>query len=164
MTGNEKPPANEPEAGSSKIEATKAEPAKAESSKKESPPKLGVYLCRCGGNIGDVVDLQAVAEKLKVDKNVTVNIQDYLCSSVGQEKIKNDIEKGKVDRVVIGSCSPKLHLETFRGMAKNAGLNPNLLEITNIREQASWVHDKESKENVNVKVKGLIKGAVARMS
>ena len=67
----------------------------------------------------DVVDLQAVADKLKEDKNVTVNIQDYLCSSVGQDKIKNDIEKGKVDRVVIGSCSPKLHLETFRGMAKN---------------------------------------------
>src|SRR5659263_78214 len=133
-------------------------------SNKESSPKLGVYLCKCGGNIGDVVDLQAVAEKLKENKNVTVNIQDYLCSSVGQEKIKNDIEKGKVERVVIGSCSPKLHLETFRGMAKNAGLNPNLLEITNIREQASWVHDKEIKENVNAKVKGLIIGAVARMS
>ena len=79
-----------------------------------------------------MVDLQAVADKLKEDKNVTVNIQDYLCSSAGQDKIKNDIEKGKVDRVVIGSCSPKLHLETFRGMAKNAGLNPDLLEITNI--------------------------------
>src|SRR5665811_285682 len=164
MTENEMPPANEPEAGLSKIEATKTDPAKAESSKKDSSPKLGVYLCRCGGNISDVVDLQAVAEKLKEDKNVTVNIQDYLCSSAGQEKIKNDIEKGKVDRVVIGSCSPKLHLETFRGMVKNAGLNPNLLEITNIREQASWVHDKESKESVNAKVKGLIKGAVARMS
>jgi len=154
MTGNEKPPANEPKADASKVEL----------SNKESSPKLGVYLCKCGGNIGDVVDLQAVAEKLKENKNVTVNIQDYLCSSVGQEKIKNDIEKGKVERVVIGSCSPKLHLETFRGMAKNAGLNPNLLEITNIREQASWVHDKEIKENVNAKVKGLIIGAVARMS
>jgi len=154
MTGNEKPPANEPKADALKVEL----------SNKESSPKLGVYLCKCGGNIGDVVDLQAVAEKLKENKNVTVNIQDYLCSSVGQEKIKNDIEKGKVERVVIGSCSPKLHLETFRGMAKNAGLNPNLLEITNIREQASWVHDKEIKENVNAKVKGLIIGAVARMS
>ena len=101
--------------------------------------------------------------RLKEDKNVTVNIQDYLCSSVGQDKIKNDIEKGKVDRVVIGSCSPKLHLETFRSMAKNAGLNPGLLEITNIREQASWVHDKESKTSVTSKVKGLIKGAAARM-
>jgi len=132
-------------------------------SKTESPqPKIGVYLCRCGGNISDVVDLQAVAESLG-GENVAVNIQDYMCSGAGQEKIKKDIESGKVDRVVIGSCSPKLHLETFRGMAKKSGLNPNLLEITNIREQASWVHDKESKDGINSKVKGLIKGAVARI-
>ncbi len=126
----------------------------------QPPKKIGVYLCRCGGNIGDVVDLQSVADSLKENKDVLVNIQDYLCSGAGQEKIKSDIEKGKVDRVVIGSCSPKLHLETFRSMAKKAGLNPNMLEITNIREQASWVHDKEG---INPKVKGLIKGAVARM-
>lgn len=123
-------------------------------------PKIGVYLCRCGGNISDAVDMQAVAESLKGDK-VSVNIQDYLCSSQGQEKIRNDIEKGRVDRVVIGSCSPKLHLETFRSMAKKAGINPNLLEITNIREQASWVHGKEGTDS---KVKGLIRGAVARIS
>src|SRR3990172_12934457 len=116
----------------------KDSPAKTE----KAPKKIGVYLCRCGGNIGDVVDLQAVAESLK-GENVTVNIQDYLCSSAGQEKIKNDIERGKIDRVVIGSCSPKLHLETFRGMVKNTSVNPNLLEITNIREQASWVHDRD---------------------
>ena len=127
-----------------------------------APKKIGVYLCRCGGNISDAVDLQAVADSLK-GEDVVVNIQDYLCSSAGQEKIKNDIEKGKINRVVIGSCSPKLHLETFRGMVKKAGLNPSLLEITNIREQASWVHDKESKDSVNSKVRGLIKGAVARM-
>jgi heterodisulfide reductase subunit A len=124
------------------------------------PKKIGVYLCRCGGNIGDAVDLQAVADALKADKNLIVNIQDYLCSSQGQERIKNDIEKGRIDRVVIGSCSPKLHLETFRSMAKKAGINPNLLEITNIREQASWVHDKVG---IDAKVKGLIKGAVARI-
>lgn len=126
----------------------------------QPPKKIGVYLCRCGGNIGDVVDLQSVADSLKENKDVLVNIQDYLCSGAGQEKIKSDIEKGKVDRVVIGSCSPKLHLETFRGMAKKAGQKSNLLEITNIREQASWVHDNQS---INPKVKGLIKGAVARM-
>src|SRR3989304_6121890 len=101
--------------------------------------KIGVYLCRCGGNISDVVDMQVVADSLK-GEDVVVNIQDYLCSSAGQEKIKNDIEKGKIDRVVIGSCSPKLHLETFRSMAKNAGLNSTLLEKTKKREQASWVH------------------------
>jgi len=144
---------------------TENEMPKNEMPKTETPPrndqkKTGVYLCRCGGNIGDVVDLQAVADALKVDKSLIVNIQDYLCSSQGQERIKSDIEKGRVDRVVIGSCSPKLHLETFRGMAKKAGLNPNMLEITNIREQASWVHDKAG---IDSKVKGLIKGAVARI-
>ncbi len=126
-----------------------------------APKKVGVYMCRCGGNISDLIDLQAVADSLKDNKDVVVNIQDYLCSTAGQEKIKSDIEKGKVDRIVIGSCSPKLHLETFRGMVKNAGLNPNLLEITNIREQASWVHDKAG---IDSKVKGLVKGAVARIS
>ncbi len=126
-----------------------------------APKKVGVYMCRCGGNISDLIDLQAVADSLKDNKDVVVNIQDYLCSTAGQEKIKSDIEKGKVDRIVIGSCSPKLHLETFRGMVKNAGLNPNLLEITNIREQASWVHDKTG---IDSKVKGLVKGAVARIS
>ncbi len=150
--------------------------AENESPKKESP-RIGVYLCRCGGNISDVVDLQAVADSMKQD-NAVVNIQDYLCSSAGQEKIKNDIEKAKVDRVIIGSCSPKLHLETFRGMAKSAGLNPNLLEITNIREQASWVHSPaevldtpsrgvtlvHDKKGIDSKVKALIKGAVARMT
>ncbi len=140
------------------------ESGNAETKQKEASPRIGVYLCRCGGNIGDVIDLQSVADSLKENKNVVVNIQDYLCSSTGQEKIRNDIEKGKVDRVVIGSCSPKLHLETFRGMAKKAGLNPGLLEITNIREQASWVHDKDNPESVNSKVKSLIKGAVARMA
>ncbi len=136
-----------------------------ENTQNESAPKneskTGVYLCRCGGNISDVVDLQAVADSLKENRDVLVNIQDYLCSSQGQEKIKNDIEKGKVSRVVIGSCSPKLHLETFRNMAKKAGLNPHLLEITNIREQASWVNEKAG---IDPKVKGLIKGAVARMA
>lgn len=150
MAENEKPPVTEKTQTES---STKTETA---------PKKIGVYLCRCGGNISDVVDLQSVADSLK-GENVTVNIQDYLCSSAGQDKIKSDIEKGKIDRAVIGSCSPKLHLETFRSMAKGAGINPNLLEITNIREQASWVHDKEEKESVNSKVKGLIKGAVARM-
>ncbi|HLB71338.1 MAG TPA: FAD-dependent oxidoreductase [Candidatus Methanoperedens sp.] len=127
----------------------------------QAAKKIGVYLCRCGGNISDEVDLQAVADSLKENKDVTVIIQDYLCSSQGQEKIKKDIEKGKVDRVVIGSCSPKMHLETFRGIARDTGLNQNLLEITNIREQASWVH---GKEGIDSKVKGLIKGAIARMS
>lgn len=125
--------------------------------------KTGVYLCRCGGNISDAVDVEAIAEKVSgMDGVAIANVQDYLCSSAGQGKIKSDIDAGMIDRVVIGSCSPKLHLETFRAMAKMAGINPMLLEITNIREQCSWVH--EDQQEATRKAKGLITGAVFRMN
>jgi heterodisulfide reductase subunit A len=128
-----------------------------------SSGKTGVYLCRCGGNISDVVDVEAIAEKVSgMDGVAIANVQDYLCSSAGQGKIKSDIQAGMIDRVVIGSCSPKLHLETFRTMAKMAGINPMLLEITNIREQCSWVH--EDNEEATRKAEGLITGAVFRMN
>ncbi|TFH39985.1 MAG: CoB--CoM heterodisulfide reductase iron-sulfur subunit A family protein, partial [ANME-2 cluster archaeon] len=124
--------------------------------------KIGVYLCRCGGNIGDVADVQSIADEVASLPAVTeVNIQDYLCSSAGQGQIKQDILDGKVDRVAIGSCSPKLHLDTFRSMAAGAGLNPLMLEITNVREQCSWVHPDE--EEATRKARGLILGAVNRM-
>ena len=126
--------------------------------------KIGVYLCRCGGNISDVVDVELVVDAVKDMSDVeSVNVQDYLCSSAGQGSIEQDIKDGKVDRVVIGSCSPKLHLETFRAMAQKAGINPQMLEITNLREQDSWVHPDESEE-ATLKAAGLIKGAVSRMA
>jgi len=127
-----------------------------------SNKNIGVYLCRCGGNISDVVDVEKVADKISGMDDVTLtNIQDYLCSSAGQGQIEDDIKAGKINRVVIGSCSPKLHLETFRAMAQKAGINPILLEIVNIREQCSWVH--EDKEEATRKAEGLIIGAVLRM-
>jgi heterodisulfide reductase subunit A len=124
--------------------------------------KTGVYLCRCGGNIGDVVDVQSIADEVAALPGVSeVNIQDYLCSSAGQGQIKQDILDGKVDSVAIGSCSPKLHLDTFRSMAAKAGLNPLMLEITNVREQCSWVHPDEVE--ATRKARGLMLGAVNRM-
>ncbi|KAF5411051.1 MAG: CoB--CoM heterodisulfide reductase iron-sulfur subunit A [Candidatus Methanogasteraceae archaeon] len=124
--------------------------------------KIGVYLCRCGGNIGDVVDVEAIADEVSGINGVAhTNVQDYLCSSAGQSRIESDIKKGLIDRVVIGSCSPKLHLETFRAMAQKAGANPMFLEITNIREQCSWVH--EDCEEATRKARGLVKGAISRM-
>lgn len=126
--------------------------------------KTGVYLCRCGGNISDVVDVEAVADALKDMDNVeSVKIQDYLCSSAGQGDIEQEIKDGKIDCVVIGSCSPKLHLETFRNMAQKAGINPQMLEITNLREQDSWVHPEEPEEATG-KAAALMKGAVSRMA
>jgi heterodisulfide reductase subunit A len=130
--------------------------------KNMSGETIGVYLCRCGGNIGDVIELESIAEEISgMEDSIITNIQDYLCSSAGQDQISKDIKAGKVDRVVLGSCSAKLHLETFRSMAKKAGINPMLLEITNIREQCSWVHD-DPKEATR-KALSLIRGAVLRM-
>ncbi|RLG26695.1 disulfide reductase [Methanosarcinales archaeon] len=127
-----------------------------------SDDKIGVYLCRCGGNIGDVVDLgNVVSEVSGMESVAIVEVQDYLCSSAGQGKIREDIESGEIGRVVIGACSPKLHLETFRSMVREAGVNPLLLEITNIREQCSWVH--EDPVEATRKAVGLVKGAVSRM-
>ncbi|MEA1944477.1 MAG: 4Fe-4S binding protein [Euryarchaeota archaeon] len=127
-----------------------------------SGKNIGVYLCRCGGNIGDVVDVEKIADEVSGIAGVALtNVQDYLCSSAGQGRISDDITKGLIDRVVIGSCSPKLHLETFRAMAQKAGINPLLLEITNIREQCSWVH--EDRDEATRKAMGLVKGAVFRM-
>lgn len=132
-------------------------------SEKTGVSKTGVYICRCGGNISDVVDVESIVDDVSgMNGVVLAEVQDYMCSSAGQGQIKNDIEEGKIDRVVIGSCSPKLHLETFRAMAKKAGTNPMLLEITNIREQCSWVHD--DPDEATRKANGLIKGAVSRMN
>lgn len=124
--------------------------------------RTGVYLCRCGGNISDVIDVESIVDEVSgMDGVVLADVQDYMCNSAGQGQIKNDIEAGKIDRIVIGSCSPKLHLETFRAMANKAGINPMFLEITNIREQCSWVHD--DSDEATRKANGLIKGAVSRM-
>ena len=125
--------------------------------------RTGVYICRCGGNISDIIDVESIVDEVSgMDGVVLADVQDYMCNSAGQGQIKNDIEAGKIDRVVIGSCSPKLHLETFRAMAEKAGINPMLLEITNIREQCSWVHD--DPDEATRKANGLIKGAVSRMN
>lgn len=130
--------------------------------KKMSDKSIGVYLCRCGGNIGDVVDVESIAAEVsKMDGVALTNIQDYLCSSAGQGRIKEDIEAGRIERVIIASCSPKLHLETFRAAVRKAGIDPLLLEITNIREQCSWVH--EDHKEATRKAMGLIKGAISRM-
>ena len=127
-----------------------------------SDDKIGVYLCRCGGNIADVVDLGTVVREVSgMDGVALVDVQDYLCSSAGQGKIREDIEAGDIGRVVIGACSPRLHLETFRSMVREAGVNPLLLEITNIREQCSWVH--EDPVEATRKAVGLLRGVVSRM-
>jgi heterodisulfide reductase subunit A len=104
-------------------------------------PRIGVYVCRCGGNISDVVDVEAVAEAMKGVAGVVVSkVNMFMCSDPGQALIAEDIKQQKLNRVVVASCSPFLHELTFRTAVQRGGLNPFLYEHVNIREQGSWAH------------------------
>lgn len=123
--------------------------------------RIGVFVCWCGTNIAGTVDIDQVKQAAEKIPSV-VNVQDYqyMCSEVGQNLIKNAIKEQKLDRVVIASCSPRMHEATFRKAAKSAGLNPYLVEIANIREQCSWVH--KNKEEATEKAIALVRAAVAK--
>ena len=125
-------------------------------------PRIGVYVCHCGLNIGGSVDCEAVALHVsRLDNVVLAEHQLYTCSEPGQEKIKQDIAEHKLNRVVVAACSPRMHEPTFRSCIKSAGLNPYLLEMANIREHCSWVH-LHDKEAGTEKAKDLVRMAVAR--
>jgi heterodisulfide reductase subunit A len=124
-------------------------------------PRIGVFICHCGGNIGDTVDVAQVKEATKSLKGVgVVETLEYVCSNPGQDMIKNAIKEHKLNRVVVASCSPRMHLDTFRQAVKAAGLNPYLLEMVNVREHCSWVHD--DKEKATNKAIALVNGSVQR--
>ena len=104
-------------------------------------PKVGVYVCHCGGNISDQVDVEQVARQAAGLPGVTAaHHYSFMCSDPGQQIILEDLTSGRVDRVVVASCAPALHETTFREVLRRAGLNPYLYEHANIREQVSWVH------------------------
>ncbi len=125
--------------------------------------KIGVYVCECGVNIAATVDVEKVAEYAKTLPNVAVSrFYRYMCSDPGQELIKKDIKELKLDRVVVASCSPRMHEPTFRAVLEDMGLNPYCLEMVNIREQCSWVH--KDKANATEKAKSLVEGAIFRAS
>ncbi|MFZ7125360.1 MAG: CoB--CoM heterodisulfide reductase iron-sulfur subunit A family protein [Desulfobacterales bacterium] len=103
--------------------------------------KVGVYICHCGGNISDHVDVEAVRERVEKLPGVSVaRTNTFMCSDPGQEMIMDDLKSGAVDRVVVASCAPSLHETTFRSAILRAGGNPYIYEHANIREQVSWVH------------------------
>ena len=124
--------------------------------------KIGVYVCHCGSNIAGTVDVEQVADFAKDLPSVAVT-RDYkfMCSDPGQELIKNDIKELGLDRVVVASCSPRLHEPTFRRTLASADLNPYLFEMANIREHCSWVV--EDKEAATEKAKALVSAAVRRV-
>jgi heterodisulfide reductase subunit A len=126
-------------------------------------PKIGVYICHCGANIAATVDVEQVTEFAKGLPSVTI-ARDYkfVCSDPGQELIKNDIKELGINRVVVASCSPRLHEQTFRRTLVSAGLNPYLFEMANIREHCAWVHEDGSK--ATEKAKALVSAAVRRIA
>ncbi|MCG6980756.1 MAG: CoB--CoM heterodisulfide reductase iron-sulfur subunit A family protein [Deltaproteobacteria bacterium] len=107
----------------------------------EREPKIGVYVCQCGGNISDHVDVEKVCERASKIPGVVVARENmFMCSDPGQDLIIEDLKSGTVDRVVVASCAPDLHELTFRNAVSRAGKNPYIYEHANIREQVSWVH------------------------
>jgi heterodisulfide reductase subunit A len=125
-------------------------------------PRIGVYVCHCGLNIAGVVDVEKVTEYAKsLPDVVIVKHYTYMCSELGQRMIRKDIKNHKLDRIVIATCSPRMHEETFRKAVAGAGLNPYLLEIVNLREHVSWAHGDEP-EKATEKAKALVRMGVAR--
>ncbi|UCH43240.1 MAG: CoB--CoM heterodisulfide reductase iron-sulfur subunit A family protein [Dehalococcoidales bacterium] len=124
--------------------------------------KIGVYVCHCGANIAGVVDVEQVTEFARGLPSVAI-ARDYkfVCSDPGQDMIKNDIKELGLDRVVVASCSPRLHEPTFRRMLASAGLNPYFFEMANIREQCSWVT--EDNEAATDKAKAMVSASVRRV-
>jgi heterodisulfide reductase subunit A len=131
----------------------------------QEKPRVGVYICRCGcdreGNISGTVDVEKVRDAAASFDGVEVaKVYEYVCSNPGQDMIRNGIKEHKLNRIVVAACSPRMHLETFRRNIESAGLNPYFLEMANIREQCSWVHD--DKEGATAKAIDLVHGAVER--
>jgi len=125
-------------------------------------PKIGVYVCHCGLNIAGVVNVEEVTEYAKSLPDVVVaKHYAYMCSEPGQRMIQEDIKLHNLDRIVIATCSPRMHEETFRRAVTEAGLNPYLLEIVNLREHVSWAHSDEP-EKATEKAKDLVRMGVAR--
>lgn len=127
----------------------------------KSNKKVGVYVCHCGGNIADVVDVKKVAdEAAKIDGVAVSRDYMFMCSEAGQKMIEEDVKNLKLDAVVVAACSPKLHESTFRNVLKRAGANPYMYYHANIREQDSWVHEHE-KDKATEKAIREVKAAIA---
>jgi heterodisulfide reductase subunit A len=126
-------------------------------------PRIGIFVCECGGNIGDVIDVKAVVDTVKNWEGVAVaKYHKYLCSKPAQEMILEAIKKSSLERVVVASCTPRMHLVTFQSVLERAGMNPYMLEFVNIREQSSWVHGPHASAEATRKAISLIKGGYER--
>jgi heterodisulfide reductase subunit A len=125
-------------------------------------PRIGVFVCHCGLNIAGVIDVKEVVEYASTLPNV-VYVKDnrYTCADPGQDQIRKGIKEHNLNRVVVAACSPRLHEPTFRKTVSDAGLNPFVFEMANIREFSSWCHPSTPKE-ATAKAKDIVRMAVAK--
>jgi heterodisulfide reductase subunit A len=126
-------------------------------------PRIGVYVCECGVNIAATVDVGDVVEMAADLPGVVVAREHkFMCSESGQNTIQDDIREHNLNRVVVASCTPRMHEPTFQRALKDAGLNPYFFEMANIREHVSWAI--KDREKATEKAKRLTRSAVARVA
>jgi heterodisulfide reductase subunit A len=129
---------------------------------KDNELRIGVFVCDCGLNIAGTVDCGAVCEYSEtLDDVVCVVRNKYTCADPGQNEIKNAVAEHRLNRVVVASCTPRQHEPTFRQCVLEAGLNPYLMEMANLREHCSWVHAGDW-DGATAKAKDLVASAVGR--
>lgn len=147
------------------ITAAPADPAAGEATEAaeaDGGRRIGVYVCHCGGNISDYVDVEQVVSDISRSGDVVVSRTTmFACSDASQQDIEADIRTNGLDGLVVASCSPKLHTYTFRSVAQRAGLNPYEYTQVNIREQCSWVHT-DDKHGATAKATALVKAGIGR--
>lgn len=125
--------------------------------------RIGVYICHCGGNISDYVDVAELGKMFHKEENVVISKDVmFACADSNQKDMVTDIQGNQLDAIVVASCSPKLHLHTFKNVATRAGLNPMNYVQVNIREQCSWPHSDRPRE-ATVKAAGLIRAGINRV-
>jgi heterodisulfide reductase subunit A len=125
--------------------------------------KIGVYICQCGVNIASTVDVAGVVRFASELPNVTIaRDYKYMCSEPGQKMIAEDIREKGINRVVVASCTPRMHEITFQTVLQEAGLNPYYFQMANIREHCSWISKDTSQ--ATAKAKRLVSAAVARVA
>lgn len=133
-----------------------------EVSQQTETPRVGVFVCHCGLNIAGTVDIKQLVEYAKTIPDViAVKENRYTCADPGQEEIRKTIKENKLNRVVVAACSPRMHEATFRKTVSDAGLNPFVFEMANIREFSSWCHPNTPKEATE-KAKDIVRMAVAK--
>ncbi len=125
--------------------------------------KIGVFICHCGTNIAGFVDVKKLVDHFSKKPNILCVDDLHLCSETGLQKIKDTIKNEKLERVVVATCTPRLHGELFKKTVEEAGINRGFLQIANIREQCSWVHWMNM-EKATLKALDLIEMAIASVA